>query len=311
MSRAHRADHGRRHRRARVPGARARAPAARARRTRSSGSARSAASRRASCRRTNIPIEWLVDRAACAARALLTLLAAPFRLAPSLWQALRVDAPAPARASWSGFGGFVTGPGGVAAWLTRRAARDPRAERDRGLHQPLARAARARSARSVSRAAFRAGVKARVVGNPVRAEIVDAAAAAERFAQRSGAMRLLVFGGSQGAARLNAVVPFARRAGSPERRRSRCATRPASAASTPRAQRYARGGRDAPRSRRSSTTWPRPTLGGPRDLPRRRAHGLGARGRRRRRRSSCRFPRPWTITRRATRSSSCAKARPC
>jgi UDP-N-acetylglucosamine--N-acetylmuramyl-(pentapeptide) pyrophosphoryl-undecaprenol N-acetylglucosamine transferase len=47
------------------------------------------------------------------------------------------------------------------------------------------------------------------VGNPVRREIVRLAPPEERFAEHQGALRLFVFGGSQGAARLNAVVPAA------------------------------------------------------------------------------------------------------
>ena len=56
---------------------------------------------------------------------------------------------------------------------------------------------------------FGAGVKARTVGNPVRADIAGIAEPGERFAGRTGRARLLVFGGSQGAQRLNAAVPQA------------------------------------------------------------------------------------------------------
>jgi UDP-N-acetylglucosamine--N-acetylmuramyl-(pentapeptide) pyrophosphoryl-undecaprenol N-acetylglucosamine transferase len=52
-------------------------------------------------------------------------------------------------------------------------------------------------------------VHARVIGNPVRADISAVPPPPVRFASRAGPVRLLVFGGSQGAARLNAVVPFA------------------------------------------------------------------------------------------------------
>jgi UDP-N-acetylglucosamine--N-acetylmuramyl-(pentapeptide) pyrophosphoryl-undecaprenol N-acetylglucosamine transferase len=52
-------------------------------------------------------------------------------------------------------------------------------------------------------------MKARVIGNPVRQDILAVAPPAARFAARSGSIRILIFGGSQGAARLNAVVPFA------------------------------------------------------------------------------------------------------
>jgi UDP-N-acetylglucosamine--N-acetylmuramyl-(pentapeptide) pyrophosphoryl-undecaprenol N-acetylglucosamine transferase len=45
------------------------------------------------------------------------------------------------------------------------------------------------------------------VGNPVRPEIARIAPPAERFAERTGALRLLVIGGSLGAQALNEVVP--------------------------------------------------------------------------------------------------------
>jgi UDP-N-acetylglucosamine--N-acetylmuramyl-(pentapeptide) pyrophosphoryl-undecaprenol N-acetylglucosamine transferase len=56
---------------------------------------------------------------------------------------------------------------------------------------------------------FGRDVHARVIGNPVRADISALPPPAARFAGRSGPTRILVIGGSQGAARLNAVVPFA------------------------------------------------------------------------------------------------------
>ncbi|HLJ05627.1 MAG TPA: UDP-N-acetylglucosamine--N-acetylmuramyl-(pentapeptide) pyrophosphoryl-undecaprenol N-acetylglucosamine transferase, partial [Acetobacteraceae bacterium] len=56
---------------------------------------------------------------------------------------------------------------------------------------------------------FGQGVNTRAIGNPVRQDISAIAAPANRFAERSGAIRVLVIGGSQGATRLNSVVPFA------------------------------------------------------------------------------------------------------
>lgn len=45
------------------------------------------------------------------------------------------------------------------------------------------------------------------LGNPVRPEICQVASPAERFAQRTGALRVLVIGGSLGATALNEIVP--------------------------------------------------------------------------------------------------------
>ena len=47
------------------------------------------------------------------------------------------------------------------------------------------------------------------VGNPLRADIVALAPPDERFAGRSGPLKLLVVGGSLGAAALNECVPRA------------------------------------------------------------------------------------------------------
>ena len=56
---------------------------------------------------------------------------------------------------------------------------------------------------------FDADIPARAIGNPVRAEIFAVPPPIERFAQRSGPIRILVVGGSLGAMKLNAAVPFA------------------------------------------------------------------------------------------------------
>ena len=66
----------------------------------------------------NIDIEWLA-MSGLRGKGAATLLAAPFKLAHSIWQALGVMRRRRPQLV-VGFGGFVTGPGGVAAWLTRR-----------------------------------------------------------------------------------------------------------------------------------------------------------------------------------------------
>jgi UDP-N-acetylglucosamine--N-acetylmuramyl-(pentapeptide) pyrophosphoryl-undecaprenol N-acetylglucosamine transferase len=154
----------------------------------------------------NIPIEWL-SMSGLRGKGAVTLLAAPFKLAHSIWQALRVMR----RRDPSlvvGFGGFVTGPGGIAAWLTRR----PLVIHEQNAIAGYSNRLLARFSRRVLAGfpkAFPSGVVAQVVGNPVRAEIALQPTPAERFARREGALRLLVVGGSLGAARLNTVVPLA------------------------------------------------------------------------------------------------------
>jgi UDP-N-acetylglucosamine--N-acetylmuramyl-(pentapeptide) pyrophosphoryl-undecaprenol N-acetylglucosamine transferase len=153
-----------------------------------------------------IQIEWL-SVGGLRGKGLTTLLAAPFRLALALAQALRV--------MWRhrplvvvGLGGFVTGPGGVAAWLTRR----PLLIHEQNAVAGFTNRCLSHLAREVLEAfpgSFGRDVRARAIGNPVRQDISAIAPPASRFADRSGAIRILVIGGSQGATRLNAVVPFA------------------------------------------------------------------------------------------------------
>jgi UDP-N-acetylglucosamine--N-acetylmuramyl-(pentapeptide) pyrophosphoryl-undecaprenol N-acetylglucosamine transferase len=154
----------------------------------------------------NIAIEWL-SMSGLRGKGAVTLLLAPFKLLHSMWQALRVmRRRRPGLVV--GFGGFVTGPGGVAAWLTRR----PLVIHEQNAVAGYSNRCLAHLARRVLAAfpnAFPSGINAQVVGNPLRAEILMQASPAERFARREGALRLLIVGGSLGASRLNAVVPFA------------------------------------------------------------------------------------------------------
>ena len=153
-----------------------------------------------------IPLERL-SVAGLRGKGLTAWLAAPFRLTLALVQALAVmrrHRPLVV----VGLGGFVSGPGGVAAWLTRR----PLVIHEQNAIAGFTNRILAHLARAVLEAfpdSFGREVHARVIGNPVRADISAVAPPAERFASRAGPVRLLVFGGSQGAARLNAVVPFA------------------------------------------------------------------------------------------------------
>jgi UDP-N-acetylglucosamine--N-acetylmuramyl-(pentapeptide) pyrophosphoryl-undecaprenol N-acetylglucosamine transferase len=156
--------------------------------------------------RENITIEWL-SMSGLRGKGVATLLMAPFKLLLSIWQALGVmRRRRPGLVV--GFGGFVTGPGGVAAWLMRR----PLVIHEQNAIAGYSNRMLAHFARRVLSAfpnAFPAGVETRVVGNPLRAEILIQQPPLIRFAQRTGAVRLLVVGGSLGARRLNSVVPVA------------------------------------------------------------------------------------------------------
>jgi UDP-N-acetylglucosamine--N-acetylmuramyl-(pentapeptide) pyrophosphoryl-undecaprenol N-acetylglucosamine transferase len=154
----------------------------------------------------NIPMEWLT-MGGLRGKGLATMLAAPWQLLRALWQALSImrrHRPAVV----VGMGGFVTGPGGVAAWLCRR----PLLIHEQNAIAGYSNRCLAPLARQVLTAfpsAFARLGKARLIGNPVRSDIAALPVPAQRFAGRDGAIRLLVVGGSLGALRLNQNVPGA------------------------------------------------------------------------------------------------------
>jgi UDP-N-acetylglucosamine--N-acetylmuramyl-(pentapeptide) pyrophosphoryl-undecaprenol N-acetylglucosamine transferase len=153
-----------------------------------------------------IPVEWL-SVSGLRGKGIATLLAAPFRLAVALVQALGAVRRHRPRVVL-GAGGFASGPGGVAAWLLRR----PLVVHEQNAVAGLTNRLLARLADRVLEGfpgSFGRGRRAEHVGNPVRPEIAAIAPPERRYAGRAGRARLLVVGGSQGAARLNAVLPAA------------------------------------------------------------------------------------------------------
>lgn len=153
-----------------------------------------------------IEVEW-IDIGGLRGKGLSTLLAAPIRLARALWQALAAVRRHQPRVV-VGLGGYVTGPGGLAAWLARR----PLVIHEQNAVAGFTNRILARFATRVLEAfsgSFGAGVRATTVGNPVRTEFFELSSPAVRYGSRQGPLRVLVVGGSQGAQRLNAVVPEA------------------------------------------------------------------------------------------------------
>ncbi len=109
-----------------------------------------------------------------------------------------------------GMGGYICFPGGWVAWLLRRPLLVVNADAKLLLsNRLLAPAARRFAFGFAGESAQAFGAKAVVTGNPVRAAIESMPTPDERFAGRSGALRLLVVGGSLGARVLNETVPQA------------------------------------------------------------------------------------------------------
>ena len=152
------------------------------------------------------PIEWVRVKG-IRGKGVTAWLLAPLRIANAVVQAAAVLRRVRPRAVL-GAGGYVSGPGGIAAWLMRI----PLLIHEQNAIPGLTNRWLARLATVVMQAfpgSFKPQVHARTVGNPVRADIAAVAEPAVRFAGRADRARLLVFGGSLGAQRLNAMVPQA------------------------------------------------------------------------------------------------------
>jgi UDP-N-acetylglucosamine--N-acetylmuramyl-(pentapeptide) pyrophosphoryl-undecaprenol N-acetylglucosamine transferase len=152
------------------------------------------------------PIEW-VRVAGIRGKGLKAWMMAPWRIIKAVAEAVGVLRRLRPR-SVLGAGGYVSGPGGLAAWMLRV----PLLIHEQNAVAGLTNRWLARLAKHVLEAfpgSFPPRVGARAIGNPVRADIAEVAAPTERFAGRESRTRLLVFGGSQGALRLNAMVPQA------------------------------------------------------------------------------------------------------
>lgn len=137
-------------------------------------------------------------------KGVITRLRAPLMLLRALAGSLAVLRKVRPRSVLS-MGGYVAGPGGVAAWLTRTPLLVHEQNRVAGFtNRQLAHFARrvlAGFARTLPRAEW--------VGNPVRETIASLPAPAQRMGDRAGRPRLLVLGGSLGARALNLAVPAA------------------------------------------------------------------------------------------------------
>ena len=107
-----------------------------------------------------------------------------------------------------GFGGFVTGPGGFAAWLLRK----PLVVHEQNAIPGLTNRLLSHMAKNVLEAfagSFPQTTRAIHTGNPVREDITTLSEPVARIHQHQGPLRVLVIGGSLGAQALNEAVPRA------------------------------------------------------------------------------------------------------
>lgn len=108
-----------------------------------------------------------------------------------------------------GMGGYVCFPGGLMAWLLGKPLVLVNADASLLMSNKALLPLADRVAFGFDGDAARRTKRSVVTGNPVRAEIESLPTPAERFAGRSGALRLLVVGGSLGARALNECMPQA------------------------------------------------------------------------------------------------------
>ncbi|MEC5397755.1 undecaprenyldiphospho-muramoylpentapeptide beta-N-acetylglucosaminyltransferase [Uliginosibacterium sp. H1] len=148
-------------------------------------------------------VAW-VQFSALRGKGVLRMLLLPLNLLRGFWQALgalrrvRPDVVL-------GMGGYVTFPGGMMAALIGR----PLVLHEQNSVAGLANRVLAAVADRIVSGFPEVLKDAQWVGNPVRADIAALPDPAERFAGRSGPLRVLIVGGSLGAQALNEAVPKA------------------------------------------------------------------------------------------------------
>lgn len=148
-----------------------------------------------------IPIEF-IQISGLKGKGLKALLAAPFAIAKAVWQARKIIKTYRPDAVL-GMGGYVSGPGGIAAKLCGV----PVILHEQNAVAGLTNRWLSKIARQTLQAFPTAFEKAEVVGNPVRQDLFEIAPPEVRFADKGYPINILVMGGSQGAMVINQTVP--------------------------------------------------------------------------------------------------------
>lgn len=130
------------------------------------------------------------------------LLKAPFAIVRAVWQATKIIREYRPNAVL-GMGGYVSGPGGIAAKLCGV----PVILHEQNAVAGLTNRWLSKIAKRTLQAFPTAFAGEETVGNPVRSDLFATASPEQRFSEREGKLRLLVVGGSQGARVLNLTIP--------------------------------------------------------------------------------------------------------
>lgn len=153
-----------------------------------------------------IPISY-ISVSGVRGKNVLQWLKSPFQILRAIYQSIQIihrDKPH----CVLGMGGFASGPGGIAAWLSRK----PLVIQEQNAVAGTTNRLLARIAKRV--ALGMPGTKipsSRSIhtGNPVRTELAEVVAPKQRLTKHAGRLKLLVLGGSLGASILNETVPEA------------------------------------------------------------------------------------------------------
>lgn len=145
-----------------------------------------------------------IDFSGVRGKGLATLALLPLKLLRAFWQALAVVRRVRPDVV-VGMGGYVTFPGGMMAVLAGK----PLVLHEQNSVAGMANKVLAGVADRIFTAFPGVFTKGQWVGNPLRAAFTRQSGPAERFAGRSGPLKLLVVGGSLGARALNEIVPQA------------------------------------------------------------------------------------------------------
>lgn len=145
-----------------------------------------------------------IDFGGLRGKGLVTKLLLPLNLLRAFWQSIQVVRRVKPDVL-VGLGGYITFPGGMMGVLLGK----PLVLHEQNSVAGLANKVLAEVADRRFNAFPNALSKAEWVGNPMRAAFLNQPVPAERFAGRTGPLRLLVVGGSLGAQALNRVVPQA------------------------------------------------------------------------------------------------------
>ncbi len=139
-----------------------------------------------------------------------TLLLMPFKLTGAIWRTFLIYKKIKPDAVL-GMGGFVTGPGGIMAWLMRKPLVLHEQNAIAGLSNKLL-FPLAKKVFTAFPEVFADKKKTRVIGNPLRKEITEIMAPDQRLPakwseQEDKTLNILVIGGSLGALALNEQIP--------------------------------------------------------------------------------------------------------